>query len=65
MAALRSETSPFAEPLPREDAKGATYATPSLVIEVRYGNLTPEGRLRFPRFVRLRPDKSPAEAVDE
>jgi bifunctional non-homologous end joining protein LigD len=50
---LRMAVSPFAEPLPREDGRGAFYTTPKLVVEVRYGNLTPEGRLRFPRFVRL------------
>jgi bifunctional non-homologous end joining protein LigD len=58
---LRSDTSPFADELPREDARGATWVRPELVVEVKYGNRTPDGRLRFPRFVRLRPDKSPAE----
>jgi bifunctional non-homologous end joining protein LigD len=53
---LRTPVSPFAQPLPREDAHGASYTTPSLVVEVRYGNITPDGRLRFPRYVRLRPD---------
>ena len=33
------------------------YAEPTLMVEVRYGNLTPEGRLRFPRFVRLLADR--------
>jgi bifunctional non-homologous end joining protein LigD len=61
---LRAETSPFAEPLPREDAKDANWVRPELVVEVKYGNRTPDGRLRFPRFVRLRPDKSPEDCVD-
>jgi bifunctional non-homologous end joining protein LigD len=58
---LRTTDSPFAEPLPREDARGAFYVRPELVVEVRYGNLTRDGRLRFPRFIRLRPDLTPEE----
>jgi bifunctional non-homologous end joining protein LigD len=64
LIAIRMPASPFATALPREDAKDATYCRPELVVEVRYGNLTPDGRLRFPRFVRLRPDKS-SEEVDD
>jgi bifunctional non-homologous end joining protein LigD len=35
------------------------------VVEVRYGNRTPDGRLRFPRFVRLRTDKTAQECAEE
>ncbi len=65
LAPLRVDTSPFAPgQVPREDSAGATWVRPELVIEVRYGNLTRDGRLRFPRFLRLRPDKTPEEAGD-
>jgi bifunctional non-homologous end joining protein LigD len=58
---LRAGESPFVDELPRDDARGATWVRPEVVVEVKYGNRTPDGRLRFPRFLRLRPDKSPAE----
>lgn len=59
---LRARTSPFATPLPREDARGAIFCRPELVVEVRYGAITSDGKLRFPRLVRVRPDKPPSEA---
>ncbi|QSB15295.1 DNA ligase D [Natronosporangium hydrolyticum] len=62
LAPLRTDTSPFAEPLTRDDARDATWVRPELVVEVRYGQQTPDGRLRFPRFVRLRPDKPSTQA---
>ncbi len=66
LAPLDTRTSPFADgAVPREDARGAHWVSPDLVVEVRYGNRTPDGRLRFPRFLRLRPDKTPAECVEE
>ncbi|MFI5934915.1 non-homologous end-joining DNA ligase [Actinoplanes sp. NPDC051494] len=63
---LAGPESPFADgAVPREDARGAHWVNPGLVVEVRYGNRTPDGRLRFPRFLRLRRDKTPAECVEE
>ncbi|MGC5017061.1 non-homologous end-joining DNA ligase [Micromonospora sp. DT47] len=61
---LRSGTSPFAEDVPREDVRGAIWVTPQVVVEVKYGQRTPDGRLRFPRLLRLRPDKPPEEVED-
>jgi bifunctional non-homologous end joining protein LigD len=61
---LRIEQSPFGEQVPREDTVGTTWVRPELVVEVRYGSITRDGRLRFPRFVRLRPDKAVEEASD-
>ncbi|MCA2214527.1 non-homologous end-joining DNA ligase [Jidongwangia harbinensis] len=63
---LAAPASPFADgAVPREDARGAHWVRPELVVEIRYGNRTPDGRLRFPRFLRLRPDKTPEECVED
>ena len=63
---LAESASPFAPGVvPREDAKGAHWVRPELVVEVRYGNRTPDGRLRFPRFLRVRDDKTPPECAEE
>jgi bifunctional non-homologous end joining protein LigD len=52
---LRAHGSPFRS-LPPAEARGATFVRPEVVVEVRYGQRTPDGRLRFPSFLRLRPD---------
>jgi len=63
---LARADSPFVPgAVPREDSRGAHWVRPELVAEIRYGNRTPDRRLRFPRFLRLRADKSPAECVEE
>lgn len=65
LAPLRTDRSPFAaKQVPREDSVATTWVRPELVVEVRYGHITRDGRLRFPRYVRLRPDKSAQEARD-
>ncbi|MFG1900098.1 non-homologous end-joining DNA ligase [Micromonospora carbonacea] len=61
---LRADSSPFAGDVPREDARGAHWVDPRVVVEVKYGQRTPDGRLRFPRVLRLRPDKPPEEVDD-
>jgi bifunctional non-homologous end joining protein LigD len=38
-----------------------TWVKPRLVVEVAYMAVTADGRLRFPRFKRLRTDKDPLE----
>ncbi len=62
---LRTDESPFRPSLPRSEAKDVTYVRPELVGEVRYGEMTADGRLRHPSWRGLRPDKSPAEVVLE
>ena len=67
LAALRplvGNVSPFAAPLPREDSRDAVWVRPEVVVEIRYGQLTSDRRLRFPRLERLRTDKSATECVD-
>jgi bifunctional non-homologous end joining protein LigD len=61
---LRTPASPFAGEIPREDSRGARWVRPEVVVELRFAERTREGRLRFPRFLRLRPDKSPDEVTD-
>jgi bifunctional non-homologous end joining protein LigD len=58
---LRSAGSPFVGTVPREDARGAIWVRPEIVVEVKYGQRTPDGRLRFPRVRRLRTDKGPGD----
>jgi bifunctional non-homologous end joining protein LigD len=46
-------------------AEWGNYVEPVIVVEVRYGELTRDGRLRFPVFLRLRPDKLPSEVLED
>lgn len=54
-------------PPPRNAEHGADmhWITPELVCEVRFKNVTADGVLRQPVFVRLRDDKRPEECVRE
>jgi bifunctional non-homologous end joining protein LigD len=64
LAALRplvADRSPFAVEVPEAETQDATWVRPELVIEVRYSEETPDGRLRFPRFLRIRPDLTPGD----
>ncbi|MFD0582800.1 non-homologous end-joining DNA ligase [Dactylosporangium darangshiense] len=61
---LSTSNNPFGASVPREDARGAVWVDPSLVVEVKFGHRTRDGRLRFPRFLRIRPDLAPEEVHD-
>jgi bifunctional non-homologous end joining protein LigD len=64
LAALRRTTSPFAAAdLIRE--KGITWVTPQLVAQVAFTEWTSAGRLRHPRYLGLREDKSAEQVVRE
>jgi bifunctional non-homologous end joining protein LigD len=62
---LERKTSPYSTDIPRADAKDAHWVTPSVVAEVRFGEWTPDGRLRHPSYRGLRPDKTAAEVRRE
>lgn len=47
--------------VPAVDARAAHWVTPTLVGEVEYSEVTPDGRLRHPVWRGWRPDKSPAD----
>ena len=61
---LRTDRNPLTG-VPRVDARDALWVEPSLVGEVEYGEFTPGGILRHPRWRGLRPDKRPDEVRRE
>ncbi|WP_309066989.1 ATP-dependent DNA ligase [Microbacterium sp.] len=61
---LRTDA-PAVEGVPRPEARDAQWVRPELVGEVEFGEWTPAGILRHPRWRGLRPDKSPAEVRRE
>ncbi|GAA3448621.1 non-homologous end-joining DNA ligase [Dactylosporangium matsuzakiense] len=61
---LAARQNPFGSSVPREDARGAVWVTPHLVVEVKFSHRTRDGRLRFPRFLRIRPDLTAEEVRD-
>lgn len=62
---LTMPRSPFADDVPREDARGATWVRPEVVVEVRYLARTHDGRLRQPVFRGIRPDLRPTDVHQE
>jgi bifunctional non-homologous end joining protein LigD len=65
LAPLRRDTSPFAGPVPAEDARYARWVEPVLVAEVAFAGWTKSGRLRGPSYKGLRTDKAAAEVARE
>ncbi|MFO7562505.1 MAG: DNA ligase D [Enhygromyxa sp.] len=65
LEALRQPRPPFVDPPTGGEARGVLWTTPQLRVEVDYGDLTEQGRLRFGRFVGLgdeQPDPPPSSA---
>ena len=63
LQALRQESSSFDEGDPPH--LRVTWVRPELVAQVAFSEWTADGRLRHPRFLGLRDDKSPREVVRE
>jgi bifunctional non-homologous end joining protein LigD len=61
---LRSDDCPFDTSPPPEDAAGATWVRPVLVVDVQSLGLSRTGRLRQPAYKGLRPDLGPGEVED-
>lgn len=61
---LRTDENPLVG-VPAADARDALWVRPELVGEVEFGEFTPGGILRHPRWRGLRPDKSPEEVRRE
>jgi DNA ligase D-like protein (predicted ligase) len=59
---LRRDDSPFADEIRERDV---TWVEPELVAQVGFAEWTRDGRLRHPRFLGLREDKSAREVVRE
>jgi ATP-dependent DNA ligase len=63
LAPLQRRTSPFGPgPAPAGDVQ---WVTPRMVVEIGFGEWTPAGLLRHPRFLGIREDKSAAEVRKE
>ncbi|HUF89856.1 MAG TPA: DNA ligase D [Gemmatimonadota bacterium] len=63
LARIEVDEPPCGGPLP--PGRGHHWTRPELVVEVRYKEVTDDGLLRHPSFLRERDDKEPAECVQE
>lgn len=71
LAMLAGRLRPLEQPTPPiVDTKGLTrkgvhWVRPELVAQIGFGEWTPDGRLRHPRYIGLRDDKRPEQVVRE
>ena len=63
LAAIAVDDDPFEPRLKRIDAPGARFVRPELVVEVAWGDWTPDGRLRHPSYLGRRFDKDASEVT--
>jgi len=71
---LQIDTCPFANlperkrtqwALTLEEMKNCVWVKPELVVQIEFGEWTPDGHLRHSKFVGLREDKDPHEVCRE
>lgn len=60
---LARPDNPFDTPIPREDTRAVHWTTPTLVGEVEYRIVSPDGRLRHAAWRGLRSDKTPDQVM--
>jgi bifunctional non-homologous end joining protein LigD len=58
---LLADTSPFADDVPKLDARGTVWVRPEVVVEVASLGMTPQKRLRQPSYRGVRKDLDPAD----
>lgn len=61
LKALQRNGSPFSNPVPAEDAAGATWVQPEVVVEVRALGRGTTGKLRQPAYLGMRHDLTAAD----
>ncbi|MDQ2648459.1 MAG: non-homologous end-joining DNA ligase [Actinomycetota bacterium] len=65
-APLATDECPFDPKPPRPDiARGATWLRPEIVVQVAYGEWTPDDRLRHPAYLGQRTDKAAADVTKD
>ena len=62
---LRRKTTPFGATIPADQARGAIWIEPQVVIEAEFALWTSAGRLRAATYRGIRDDKDPADVVRE
>jgi bifunctional non-homologous end joining protein LigD len=51
--------------LTQEEMKNCTWVKPQIVVQIEFGEWTPDGHLRHSKCVGLRDDKNPREVIRE
>ena len=71
---LEIDTCPFANlperkrtqwAITREEMKNCVWLKPELVVQIEFGEWTPDGHLRHSKFAGLKDDKEPGEVMRE